>query len=128
MSKTLSQKRMAENEVVFRRYNEKVQQGFEEVKQLAEETNQEHLLHKEDTPLHFYCECSDENCSKRIMLSPNAYSKIHRDRSQFVVIRGHETNIIEEVIRYEGEYCVVRKFKKPPESVRLLQPTGVNNS
>jgi len=119
---------MAENEVVFRRYNEEVQRGFEEVRRLAEETSQQHIIHNEDTPLHFYCECSDENCRKRVMLSPSEYKKIHRNRAQFVIIRGHQTELIEEVVRTEGDYCIVKKFFTPPETVRVLHPTGVDNS
>jgi len=119
---------MAENEVVFRRYNEEVQRGIEEVRQLAEETNQEHIIHNEDTPLHFYCECSDENCHKRVLLSPSEYKKIHRNRAQFVIICGHQTEVIEEVVRTKGDYCIVKKFFTPPETVRVLHPTGLDNS
>ena len=118
---------MAENEVVFRRYNERVRQNFDEVIKMAKESGQEYLVPEDDTKLHFYCECSDENCRQRIMMRPSVYNKIHTNRRQFTIVRGHETKIIERIVRTESNYCVVEKFIKPPETARQLNPTGVDH-
>jgi hypothetical protein len=128
MSESLSERRMVENEVVFRRHNENVQQGFDKIKKLAQETSQDFLEPDDDTPLYFYCECSDENCRQRILMKPSEHAKIHKDRYQFVLIPGHETTVIEQVIERTDDYNIVEKFNKPPESVGSLQPTDVDNS
>jgi hypothetical protein len=73
MKDSVSERRMAENEVVFRKYNERVQQGFDAVKKVAKEAGQEHFVVEVDAPLYFYCECSDENCHERIRLTTERY-------------------------------------------------------
>jgi hypothetical protein len=119
---------MVENEVVFRDHNERVQENFEEIIKLAKESGQEDLIRPDDTALYFYCECSDENCRRRILMKPSVYHAIHKNRRHFVLISGHETKVIERVVQNEADYCVVEKFIKPPESARSLSPTGVDNS
>lgn len=128
MSNPLSERRMIENQAVFRRYNEQVQQNFEKIKEVAAETNQEYLIPDDDTPLHFYCECSDENCRERIQMKPSEYSRIHKNRKQFVILNGHEIDTIEQVVLKEKDFWVVKKFVKPSETARLLQPTTADNS
>jgi hypothetical protein len=128
MGESQSQRRMAENEVVFRTYNERVKQNFDEIIKVAKESNQDYLVKTDDTALHFYCECSDENCRQRILLKPSEYNRIHKNRRRFVLVYGHETSVIENIIRREDNYCVVEKHIKPPETSRTLNPTGVNNT
>ncbi|HSH18690.1 MAG TPA: hypothetical protein VK978_04890 [Candidatus Saccharimonadales bacterium] len=128
MKQTLSARRMAENEVVFRQYNEGVQQGFDEIRQLAEESGQTYLVQADDTPLYFYCECSDENCQKRIKLKPSKYTEIHKRRNRFVIICGHETKLIEHVVGKHGGFCIVEKFQTPSEYAGGLHETEVDNS
>lgn len=118
---------MVENEVVFRQRNESVQRNLDEVRKLGEETNQAYLVHDDDAAMHFMCECSDENCRKRIKMSPSEYNKIHKNRNSFVMLCGHESTSVERVVRQEPGYCVVRKFNVPPEKVAGLQPTDVDN-
>lgn len=128
MDESLSIRRMVENEVVFRGYNEQVQKGFDEIKELAHKTNQHSFIYNNDKALHFYCECSDENCRKRIQIKPSRYNKIHQDRNYFVLISGHEVNQIERIIKQEPRFNIVEKFGLPPETVSELQPTDVDNS
>ena len=47
---------MAANEVVFRQHNESIEQGFIEVRKLARETSQEHLIPQNDSELYFFCD------------------------------------------------------------------------
>jgi hypothetical protein len=123
MSETVSERRMAENEVVFREYNEKIQNGFDEIKKIAKEDGQAHNLSDEDMSLDFCCECWDENCQEKIRLKPSDYKAIQVQRNQFVVISGHETSAIERVIENEANYAVVQKFETPPSSVDSLNKT-----
>ena len=90
MTDTPAQRRMAENEVIFREHNESIQKAFDEVKRIAAEDGQVPQFEPDDTPLHFYCECSDENCKQRVSLQPSRYNEIHKKRNMFVIICGHE--------------------------------------
>lgn len=118
---------MIENEAVFRQQNERVRQNFEEIMQLAQESSQEYLVPVDDTALHFYCECSDGNCRKRILLKPSEYQKIHENRRRFVVLPGHETGEVERIVRFGKKYHVVEKVKRPPEKHLSLKPTPIDN-
>lgn len=127
MTDSLSEKRMAENEVIFRQYNEKIQQGFDNLNELATQTGQTDHSYYEDDSLHFLCECSDENCRLRVQLRPSRYNEIHERRDHFVIVCGHETQSIEKVIGKETDFCIVEKFKKPPESASKLNKTDAQN-
>lgn len=126
MDESPSDRRMAENEVIFRQKNEKVQQEFEELGKFAKEDGEDFLV-PDDTPLYFYCECSDEKCRERMPIKPSTYRDIHKERDQFVLVNGHENEDIEQVILREKDYCIVKKFIIPPASSDKLNPTDVNN-
>lgn len=126
-----SERRLAENEVVFRQLNEQVQKGIDEVNQLATETEQGHMRivqNVDDAPLHFYCECSDENCVKRVVLGHDEYNRIHKHRDHFVVAPGHQVEDIERVIQVHNNYTIVKKNYTPPEHVSRLHVTDVSNT
>jgi hypothetical protein len=128
MNKSLTEQRMITNEGVFRHHNEQVQKQMDALRAIAKEDNQEHLIPEHDIPLHFYCECSDEDCRQRIELLPSRYNAIHRDRKCFIVMPGHEAALVERVVKHEKEYSIVRKHETPPESVGKLQPTPLENN
>lgn len=119
---------MAENEVYFRQLNENVEEGFKTLVQLASEIGQEELIRENDTPLHFYCECSDENCRERIKVKPSEYRKIHDDRNRFIVVAEHDVAKVEKVVRKNDRYWVVQKILDLPESVPSLNYTGLQNT
>ncbi|MFI5212834.1 MAG: hypothetical protein ACHQTE_02640 [Candidatus Saccharimonadales bacterium] len=127
MTKTSFKQRMIENEAVFRRYNESVQKGLDSLQRIAKEDGQERQVVQEDVPLHFYCECSDENCRKRIWLPPSRYNTIHKKRNRFIVLNGHEVTSIERVVEREAVFSIVEKSVQPSESVTTLQHTEVDN-
>jgi hypothetical protein len=131
MSLSVSNRRKAENEVIFRRHNENIQKGFDEIKQYAEEDNQKHLIPDNDgIALHFYCECSDENCRLRIPLRTSEYNEIHKNRRQFVIVPGHETSRIEKIVSQEEDYYIVEKSLVPhvsKVSFKALNTTDTNN-
>lgn len=127
MTNSLSAKRMVENEVAFRQFNEKIQQGFDELNDLASKTGQTNYAYTNDDPLYYICECSDENCRQRVQLKPSMYNKIHAQRDRFVIVNGHETRSIEKVIGKEAEFSIVEKFMRPPEVATKLNKTETNN-
>ncbi len=118
---------MVENEVVFRQYNERIQQGFDEIKKIAEEDGQNYMVQSDDDVLFFYCECSDENCKLRIQIRPSRYNEIHRVRDQFIVRKGHQVEQIEEIISKQQNFYVVKKRLPLPPTASKLQPTDIHN-
>lgn len=124
----MSDRRLAENEVFFRQSNEKIAKGFVELKELAESQGHTKWLPDADPEIKFYCECSDENCRKRIKLKSEAYQQLHKKRSHFLVLSGHHTPKIERVVRTESNYLVVEKYITPPDHVDTLHTTNLDNS
>jgi hypothetical protein len=122
----VSERRMAENEVVFRKANEKVTDDLDQLKKLAAETKQESLV-IDDINLEFYCECSDENCRMRVKLSTNDYSEIHKNRARFVIVPEHEVLSIENVISRGHGFWVVEKHEVPSKDATVLKETDVSN-
>jgi hypothetical protein len=127
MSRGLSERRLAENELIFRQANQKVQKSLKRLQQLAaKEDNPELYAHKGD--VHFYCECADEKCSQRIALSPSEYEELHQNRSQFILIPGHEVVEVERVLFETPRYEVVEKYAAPPKFGNKLHKTKIDNT
>jgi hypothetical protein len=122
-----AKRQMAENEVVFREYNERIQKGFDELARLAREEGRSDLVFEDDLPLQFYCECSDENCRERLLLKPSEYAQIHDKRTRFIVVKGHQTDAIEQVIAETSGYAVVQKTVDVPNAATKLNATSVDN-
>lgn len=106
----LSERRLAENELVFRHSNLKNKNR----QQRKSSTDDSQLL------LDFYCECSNLDCRERITLTASDYEKAHRNNSQFAALPGHENPSIEKVLTTEGHYNVVEKYTDPSELVREM--------
>lgn len=119
---------MIENEVVFRERNERVSEGLNNLQKLAKSEDLDSLVADLDMPLQFFCECSDENCRKRVTLRPSRYSEIHASRDVFIVLPGHEVASIERIISQESDFVVVEKHSNPPETATKLKPTPVDNT
>lgn len=128
MRETLSERRMAENEFVFREFNERVKKGFDELKRVSKEEGQIQSLSDYDSPMQFFCECSDENCRKRIKLKPSLYNKLHERRDHFVIICGHDIKSIEKVVEMKPNYWVVEKFVPQQVTGIKLNKTEADNT
>ncbi len=126
MGKNQLSKRQIENEVVFRRANERVERGIEHEKAVALE-NGDDISDLDNTPLHFYCECSDENCKERIVMTLGEYKTLHINRKQFIISPGHEVPRIEDTVKEKARYSVVKKHFVPPEDITDLQHTSTGN-
>jgi hypothetical protein len=120
-------RRLAENEVIFRQHNRSIKEGLESIRAMAQEEGQQLLITESDTPLHFYCECSNEKCTKRIIIPPSEYNALHKVNNQFIVVPGHEVADIERVVESHGPYNVIQKYFEPPQQADRLNPSGVEN-
>lgn len=127
MNKALSLRRLIENEVYFRQRNEHVVNGFKELAKVAKEEGQDDYLPDMRIPIHFYCECADEKCRKRVTLTPRKYAQLHKNRSQFVILPTHNVPEVERIRQTETNYLVVEKYLTPPKKAGTTKPTDLHN-
>jgi mannose-1-phosphate guanylyltransferase len=99
-----TKRRLAENEVICRQANEKVNQHV---------LKDEELAAYDKLKLHFFCECSRRDCSSRIAMTAAEYATAHQDNRHFIVIPSHDTSEIEQVVRHGDGYDVVEKYEDP---------------
>lgn len=125
---SIAEQRQIENEMIFRRMNEKVGDDLGALDAMHIADNNIHLIRDDELLLHFKCECSDENCSVRIPLRLTEYQKIHTNRDTFVVRLDHQVDPIETIIRTGTEYSVVKKNHSTPEPGKNLNTTLIDNS
>jgi hypothetical protein len=79
------EERLALNEVAFRDVNERVAARVEEVAGTHATFN-------------VLCECSKTDCALRISITPAEYESIHADATQFIVVAGHASPGIEDIV------------------------------
>jgi hypothetical protein len=103
------ERKQIENEMLFRRANEKIGTDLDDLDALHIADGNPHLVRNDDLLLNFKCECSDENCEARIPMKLSHYRTLHVDRSVFIIKPNHEVNPIEKVIEVADAYSVVRK-------------------
>jgi hypothetical protein len=87
--------RVAENESIFRRANEKLEKRFREL-------DAEGL-----TP--FLCECGDAACTHAIRLTLDQYETVRAHPARFAIVPGHQILEAERVVEENGRYDVVEK-------------------
>jgi hypothetical protein len=130
MSSDLSEKRLAENEVIFRDANKKIHQDLAILKESAASSGHRSIASniKLDQMLQFYCECSDEKCQLRVNVSIAEYIQAHRNEKQFIIVPGHEVPEYEHEVFRNDTYMIVEKFKRPPQKTHGLRRTNLNNT
>lgn len=128
MSMPLSERRQIENEMIFRRANEKVGDSLGALDAMHIEDDNPHLIRDDSVLLHFKCECSDEDCDARIPIKLSVYQNIHANRDSFIIKLKHQVEAIEEVILTEADYSVVKKNNSTAEPGEILNVTPINNS
>ncbi len=102
MKPKYSERRLIENEVIFRDVNKNIQ---------------EFIDGENNTPtlLPFYCECSNPECIERIEMTTELYSEIHKNRSHFITLIRHEFPEVEKILKKENNYQIVEKHFTPPK-------------
>jgi len=101
-------RRIGQNEAIFRQVNERVSElnrGFSVV-----------LEHGD-----YLCECGSEDCVERIALTDEEYERVRAEPTHFVVKPGHVAPDVEDVVRSEPEYEIVRK--REGEAAALARET-----
>lgn len=130
MKLPIEERKHIENEMLFRRANEKVGADLDALDSMHIADGNHHLVRDEDLTLDYKCECSDENCSARIPMKLSDYKDLHLDRSSFIIKPHHEVKLIEKVIETTETYAVVRKNNMTPEPEldAEFNKSGLDNS
>lgn len=97
-----SDRRLIENEVIFRDVNKNIQEFVES---------------EDETPasLSFYCECSNPDCLERIELPTTLYAKLHKNKKHFITAIGHEFLEVEKILKKHSNYQIIEKHFTPPK-------------
>jgi hypothetical protein len=90
----VSKQRLIHNEQVFRAVNDEVE---------ALES------HYGTTSGRFVCECSSIGCANTVELPLGEYERVRSLPRRYVVLPGHETDAVEDVVERYESYLVVRK-------------------
>jgi hypothetical protein len=87
--------RVAENESIFRRANEQLEERFRE------------FGARGLTP--FLCECGDMACTQVIRLNLDEYEAVRTEGARFAIVPGHQILEAERVVEENGRFDVVEK-------------------
>jgi hypothetical protein len=101
------EKRLTQNEALFREVNERVQDHVEEGNASVYE---------------YFCECANVDCTFRITLTHAEYEALRADPRQFVVLPLHYTPEVEVLVAENDSYWIVRKTGEAGEYVEKVDP------
>jgi len=90
------QQRVAKNEALFRRVNERIEEISEAL--------------PGDSESDFLCEFGNEDCTAPVRLTLSEYEEVRSNPTHFLIAHGHEAVDVEKVIRETDRYAVVKKF------------------
>ena len=102
------QRRIANNEALFRSVNERVQ-----------EINEAFAPHTDRFEI--VCECGNVQCNEQIRVKPAAYEAVRADSALFFVVPGHEMPDVEDAVEHHETYNVVRKHPGLPQAIAEQQ-------
>ena len=97
------ERRLGENETIFRAANERMA-GWEERDRL------------EAVELYF-CECADPTCTQKVRLGGPDYERVRSDPTHFFVVRGHEVADVETVLESHPDWVLVEKAESEARDV-----------
>lgn len=99
------ERRIGENEVLFRAVNEQIEKLDQRFGGGARE------LHE------FICECGHGDCVERVELTLHEYAELRSDATTFALVDGHEQPEVEDVVARHERFTVVRKRPGEPAEV-----------
>jgi hypothetical protein len=104
------ERRMTENETLFREVNERV------------DDTATHFGANEKSTQEYFCECANPDCTFRIQLTHAQYTSIRADPKQFVVLPLHFTPEVETLVTKDEDYWLVRKTGEAGDYAEKLDP------
>ena len=103
------ERRLAENEALFREVNERVEA-------IAR-------MHGQDDHIYeFYCECSNVDCTLHVPATIAEYEAVRAHPSRFLVFPSHDLPDIERVVDRAERFWVIEKVGEAGELVAELDP------
>jgi hypothetical protein len=105
------ERRIAENEALFRDLNEEV--GV---------VAQSFSAGGEARTFDFLCECGDVTCALPVPLTLARYEELRSSPIRFFVVPGHELPDVEVVVESHEKYFVIEKRGEAAEIVRERDP------
>jgi hypothetical protein len=90
------QRRIGENEILYRTVNEKIEDLNEAFGTLTE-------------TMTVVCECGNASCAEQIELDVSTYEHVRADPTLFVIVPGHTEPDVESVVERGDGFEVVRK-------------------
>lgn len=123
-----AERRQIENEMIFRRMNEKIGDDLDALDALHIDEHELFLIRDTELLIKFRCECSDENCAERLPLKLYDYQTVHQDRDTFIVKPNHQVDPIEKIVKKCRDYHTVKKNNSTAEPGKLLNVTTIENS
>jgi hypothetical protein len=88
--------RLAENERMFEAVNTAIRDVNERLG-VSDETEQ------------YLCECSLQDCTQRISLTPDEYAEARSNPARFFMVAAHRDPVHEEIVRTTDRYVLVEK-------------------
>jgi hypothetical protein len=88
--------RVVKNESVFREVNERINEVTR------------------GDPAEYHCECADATCTETIPMTVADYEDTRTEPTHFAVLPGHEIPDLEEVVKRNAGFLVVRKKAGAP--------------
>ena len=98
------ERRMGENEAIFREVNERVR-----------ETNE--TFDAEARVAEFVCECGSAACTGHVRMTLDDYERVRADAATFFVLPGHDEPVVETTVARHEDYWIVRKHAGEAEAL-----------
>ena len=93
------QKRVAENECIFREVNEQVTKALPNAFDAANDY------------MRFVCECASEECTTLMEMTRNEYEAVRASGRRFTIAPGHADSGVERVVETNERFEVVEKLE-----------------
>jgi len=93
------ERRLAENEALFREVNERTQAVNQMWSRAA----------GDEPPFQIVCECGHADCSVPLHVSPALYESVREHGARFLVASGHELPDVERILERHDELLVIEK-------------------
>lgn len=99
-------RRVAENEILFRRLNELVAGGRRAARNFE-----------------IICECEDTGCMDHVRVTSEAYERARSEPTDFLLKPGHDKPEFETVIERHDDFVLVRKTGEAAALAKKLDPS-----
>jgi hypothetical protein len=92
------ERRIGQNEALFREVNERVARLSDSKHATAELAG-------------FLCECGNESCHERVEMTLEEYERVRTEPTRFAIAPGHEISDVEAVVAKYDRYWLIEKHE-----------------